>query len=358
MNGLRPFFALLLFGMVASPLPSHAAGGEERAALTVTLTQPTLSPWPRTLQVSGGIHPWQEMIVAAEIGGLPIIALPVDVGSVVKKGDELARLSDATLQTTLAHAKANLTRAKAALAQTQADRKRVESVQAAGAFPEKQVTQYRLSFDAASAEVAAAQAALEQETVRLHQTRILAADDGVIATRTATLGAVVQTGTELFRLVRQNRLEWRAEVTDSQLAYIRPGQKAILTTTNGTTLEATARLIGPTLNPETRKGLVYFDLPTPSTLKAGMFARGAIQLGDEPALTLPQSAFVFHDGYTYLFELPKESDRVVRRKVTTDRQQENRLEITTGLEKNAQVVATGGSFLKDGDRVRIAEQKP
>lgn len=331
---------------------------EERAALTVTLTQPTRADWPHALTVSGGIFAWQEAVVSAEIGGVAITWLPVDVGSFVKRGQELARLSDESIKAGLAQQKANVARAKAALALAKSNGSRARAVGGSGALAEQQITQYLLAEESAEAELAAAKAGLEHEEVRLRQTRILAADEGIISSRSATLGAVVQPGAELFRLIRQNRLEWRAELTDNQLARIRPGLKSHLLLTPEAPLEATARLIAPTLHPETRKGLVYFDIPEKSPLKPGMFVQGEIQLGMASALSLPQPAFVFHDGHAYLFELPKESDRVVRRKVTTGRRQDNRLEVTSELDEEARIIASGGSFLKDGDRVRVVESRP
>ncbi|NGZ05621.1 MAG: efflux RND transporter periplasmic adaptor subunit [Magnetococcales bacterium] len=334
------------------------AHAEERAALTVTLTHPTRAEWPHTIHTSGGIFAWQEAIVSSEIGGVAIVWLPVDVGSVVKRGQELARLADESIKATLAQQKANLARAKANLALAQSNGSRARAVGGSGALAEQQITQYLLAEESAEAEVAAAKALVEHEEIRLKHTRILAADDGIISSRNATLGAVVQPGMELFRLIRQNRLEWRAELTDTQLTRIRPGLKATITLDPEITLEATLRQIAPTLNPETRKGLVYCDLPDKSPLRPGMFVQGTIQLGRLSALSLPQSALVFHDGHTYLFELPKESDRVVRRKVTTGRRLDDRIEITSELDEEARIVTSGGSFLKDGDRVRIAESKP
>ncbi|MBF0215246.1 MAG: efflux RND transporter periplasmic adaptor subunit [Magnetococcales bacterium] len=364
MNPCHPLLALLATGLIYQFCAPAAAAekkeqvGEERAALTVTVAQPTREQWPRTLLVSGGIHAWQEAVVASEIGGLTIVSLPVDVGSVVKRGQELLRLSDEGIRATVAQQKANVARAKAALALAKANGGRARAVEGSGALAEQQITQYLLAEESAEAELAAAKAALEHEEVRLRQTRILAADEGIISSRNATLGAVVQAGGELFRLVRQSRLEWRAEVTDGQLSRIRPGQRAKIDLDGGDSLEATARMVAPTLNAESRKGLVYFDLPAQSPLKAGMFAQGEIRLGEESALTLPQSTLVFHDGHTYLFELPEGSDRVARRKVITGRRQAQRVEIISGLEDQSKVVSSGGAFLKDGDRVRITEEKP
>lgn len=360
---LAPLGLVVAGWLMAGPIgdlhaEKGAANGEERAALTVTLTQARQVVWPQTLLVSGAIHAWQEAVVSAEIGGLAIVWLPVDVGTPVKRGQELARLSDESVKATLAQQKAMVARAKAALALARSNANRVKSVDGIGAYSEQQITQHLIAEESAEAELAAAKAALEHEEIRLRQTRILAADDGVISARNATLGAVVQPGVELFRLVRQGRLEWRAEVTDSQIGRIQAGQQARLELPGQAPVEARARQVAPTLNPESRKGLVYFDLPEETPFKPGMFAQGEIQLGEQPAVVLPQSALVFHDGFTYLFELPENTDRVSRRKVTTGRRMENQVEILSGLGDNARIIAHGGAFLKDGDRVKVSGEKP
>jgi HlyD family secretion protein len=176
----------------------------------------------------------------------------------------------------------------------------------------------------------------------------------VISSRSATLGAVVQTGTELFRLVRQNRLEWRAELMAEQLVQIQPGQKVYIHLSNGEVINGTVRVRSPTIDPDTRKALVYVDLPTSESARPGMFVRGEILLGEKEALTIPESALVLRDGYTYVFELDA-NRRVTQRKVFTGRRANRRVEILEGLDANAVIVATGGAFLNSGDTVLIAE---
>ncbi|MBF0179847.1 MAG: efflux RND transporter periplasmic adaptor subunit [Magnetococcales bacterium] len=345
-----PLVCMLLAPLTVAAQPNQ----EEKAVLTVTTVRPVAEQWPETLLASGGIHAWQEAIVAAEIGGLAITSLSVDVGSVVKRDQELARLSDATVKATHALQKANVARAQAGLALAKANGERARAVTGSGALSEQQITQYLIGEESARADLAAAKASLELEEARLRQTRILAADDGVISARNATLGAVAQVGGELFRLVRQGRLEWRAELTAAQLTRIRAGQKATLSLSNGKSALAILRQIAPTQDPNTRKGLAYFDLPAEVEAQAGMFAQGEILLGEERVLTLPQSTILNADGFTYLFELVG-PDRVTRRKVTTGQRRGERIAILAGVEEQAQIVTSGGAFLKDGDRVLVKE---
>ena len=174
-----------------------------------------------------------------------------------------------------------------------------------------------------------------------------------ISARTATVGAVVGAGTELFRMVRKGRLEWRAEVTATELGRIKPGAKVSVTAASGATVQGTVRMIAPTVDPQTRNALVYVDLPAGSELRAGMYARGEFALGSSDALTVPQEALVVRDGFTYVFVVGADQ-RVQQRKVQTGRRVADRVEVLSGLQADASVAVRGAGFLNDGDLVRVA----
>jgi RND family efflux transporter MFP subunit len=165
-------------------------------------------------------------------------------------------------------------------------------------------------------------------------------------------------GTELFRLIRQGRLEWRAEVTSSELGRVVPGTPARVTAASGASLAGRVRMIGPTVDPQTRSALVYVDVTpapgAPATARAGMFARGEFDLGTSPAVTVPHSALVAREGFNYLYQVGPDQ-RVRQVKVQTGRIVGDQVEILSGLPADARVVASGGGFLNDGDLVRVAE---
>lgn len=337
-----------------------------KAVLTVSATQLKTEHWPNRVRASGAIVPWQEAIVAAELGGLAITQLSADVGSRVQRGQELARLSDAALQATLAQQQANVAQQQANLALAESNAERARQVRGTGALSEQQITQYLQAETAARANLAAAEALLRLEQVRLGQTRILAADEGVISARNATLGAVAQAGSELFRLVRQGRLEWRAELSAGALERLQVGQSAELLLSNGEKINGKVRLIAPTFDGNTRKALAYVDLSVPakSAVRAGLFAEGDLILASSPALTLPASAVVLYDGNSYVFEIQTRAGesspeiRAVRHKVMTGRRNGDRVEIVSGLprdegEAGRRYVAGGGAFLSDGDRISV-----
>ena len=104
-------------------------------------------------------------------------------------------------------------------------------------------------------------------------------------------------------------------------------------------------------------GLVYVDLPQPGTLKAGMFARGEFDTGRRSALTLPQSAVLLRDGFSYVFTLGADN-KVTQTKVEVGQRVGERIELKAGLQAGARVVASGGGFLADGDTVRVVDAPP
>jgi RND family efflux transporter MFP subunit len=209
----------------------------------------------------------------------------------------------------------------------------------------------------AEANLNAAQAGLESQQIRLKHTTITAVDSGIITSRTATLGAVVQTGSEMFRLLRQGRVEWLADVPAQYLSSLQVGQNATVLLPTGATVNGTIRKIAPSLNSNTRTNTVYVALPTDSPARPGMFAQGQIQIGEAQALTIPQSALVLRDGNSYVFEVG-DNNIVQQRLVKTGRRQEDRVEIMDGIQPSAKLVATGGAFLNEGDKVQLASANP
>jgi RND family efflux transporter MFP subunit len=249
--------------------------------------------------------------------------------------------------------------ANAADARNNAERAR--TLQNSGALSTQQINQYLTAEQTAKAKAEAAKAALDVQMVRLAQTKVLASDDGIISSRSATVGAVVGAGTELFRLIRQGRLEWRAEVTAAELGRIAIGTAARVTAPNGTQVKGKVRMIAPTVDPQSRYALVYVDLqPGPKNMapvRAGMFANGEFDMGASDAITVPQQAVVIRDGFSYVFVLNQDR-RVVQTRIKTGRRIGDRIEVMEGLTPQAVLAASGAGFLNDGDLVSVAQPQP
>jgi len=331
--------------------PATTVATSANAGLSVSAVMPQQVTWGRSLQLSGGLFAWQTASIASEEAGLRIAEVLVDVGSVVKRGQLLARLNDDTVQAELRSQQATVAQARAKLAQAKAEADRSRLVKDSGALSDQQVTSYLIAEQTAQASLDAALAALDSQHIKSAHTRILAVDDGVISSRSATLGNVVASGAELFQLVRQRRVEWRAEITGKQLSALKPGQSAKITLPDGQQVSGRLRLVGPTLDSNTRNGLAYVDLPVGSAASPGMYVRGEIDTGQAAALTVPSSVVVQRDGNSYVFEKDGAS-KVAQRQVQTGRRVGDLVEITSGITAQAQLVRSGGAFLKDGDPVQ------
>ena len=333
-----------------------------KPALTVTTAMPQRVSLMTRLPANGNIVAWQEASVGAESGGLRLTDVRVNVGDSVRKGQVLATFASDTLGAEAAQARAGLAEAEANAANAAADAERARSLQTTGALSASQINQYLTAERTARARVDAARALFQAQQVRLGQAQVRAPDSGIISARTATVGAVVGNGAELFRLIRQGRLEWRAEVTATELGRITTGTTALVTAASGARLAGRVRTIGPTVDPQTRAALVYVDLtPLPGaasgSARAGMFARGEFDLGATPALTVPQPALVVRDGFSYVYRVNPDN-RVSQVKVQTGRFQDTRVEIVSGLAAESRIVASGAGFLNDGDLVRIVDAAP
>jgi len=343
--------AVVLFSSVSGNKAEPAAVAP-KPALTVAAAQPEQTRLPVRLSANGNIVAWQEAIIGSESSGLRLTQVLVNVGDAVKAGQLLARFSGDSVLADVAQARASLVEAQATAADAAGNAARARTLQNSGALSTQQINQYNTSEQTAKARVAAAQAVLDAQQLRGNKTQVLAPDSGVISARSATVGAVVGNGTELFRLIRGGRLEWRAEVTSEEVARLKPGSAAQVTAASGAQVQGTVRTVAPTVDPLTRTALVYVDLPRNPGIKAGMFAQGEFALGTTAALTLPQQALVLRDGFTYAMRI--EPDNTVRQlKLQTGRRLGDAVEIVQGALTGERYVARGAAFLADGDTVQV-----
>lgn len=347
--------ALCVAAGLSTAQDKPAASGP-KPALSVAVVTPQTTRLGQTLAANGNLAAWQEASIGAEAGGQRLAEVRVNVGERVRKGQVLAVFATDTLSAEAAQARASVAEAEAAAAEAAANAERARNLQASGALSASQINQYLTADKTAQARLQAARAQSQVQQARLAQSQVLAPDDGIVSARQATVGAVVGSGTELFRLIRQGRLEWRAEVTSAELARVVPGTSATLTTASGAKLQGRVRMVGPTVDPQKRTALVYVDV-TPvagNTAPAlpGMFAHGEFALGAAPAMTVPQSAVVVREGFSYVMRLNPDN-RVSAVKVQTGRVVADRVEISAGLPADARIVASGGSFLNEGDLVRV-----
>ena len=357
----KALLALVLTALIAGgcDMPAEpAAKAATKPTLSVSVIAPQTFDWPQVLPANGNVVAWQEAVIGPEIANYRITEVLAQVGDTVKRGQVLARIASDTVASELAEAQAAVAELQASANEARDNATRARELREKGFYSPQLNTQYQTAQHTAAARLAAAQARQQTVALRMSKTAVVSPDDGVISARNASVGSLTQTGQELFRLIRGGRLEWRAEVPSADLDRIQPGQAALLTSPGGERVEGKVRAVAPSVDAQTRNGLVYVDLPanltTSSAVRAGMFARGEFELARRPALTLPQRAVVLREGFAYVFRLDA-GDRVAQLKVVTGRRVGELIEIVSGLSPDARVVDNGAGFLADGDRVKVVE---
>ncbi len=209
----------------------------------------------RTVPATGSMYPWQEVIIGAEVGGYRVAQVLVDVGSHVEKDQPLVRLATDMLEADLASKRAALRSAQAGETNAAAALRRGESVSTSGALSAADLDRLKADQIAAQARVDTAASDLGTSELRLRYGTVRAPDAGTITSRTVSVGQIVQAGTEMLRMLRQDRVEWRAEVPEAQLARIKAGQTVEVTGVDGSTLKGRVRTVAPTVQTTNRTGL-------------------------------------------------------------------------------------------------------
>ncbi|GAB3049489.1 efflux RND transporter periplasmic adaptor subunit [Stenotrophomonas tumulicola] len=340
-------------------LLAACAGKDEKAdeaetamsALPVSLATARLQPMARTVLVSGPVTAYEEMQLGVEISGQRVTALPVDVGQWVKKGQVLLQLDHRTLDSELAQADASLRQAQAAQDLARMNYERSAKLAAQQLISASSLDELRANRINAEAQTATARAARDAARLRRDFADLRAPADGLVSKRLVQPGQVVSAGTELLRLIRDGRLEWRAELPENQLADVAVDNTVELPYA-GQVVAGRIRAVTPGVDAQTRTGTIYADLPTPGPLKPGIYVEGRIVTGDGQALTIPTAAIVQRDGHNYVFTV-NDKQQASRLRVRTGQAVQGRTAILEGLKAGDNVVVEGAGFLGEGDRVRV-----
>lgn len=323
------------------------------ASITVTETTARLNDWPVEILASGAVEPWQEAIIGAQVNGARLAELHVATGDTVQKNQVLANFDTDVLQAEIVQARAALRQAKAQADQARANRNRALKLKDSGSISEQDLLQLVTEAETALSQMESSHAQLATRELQLRYATVVSPDDGVISARSATIGAIGTPGDELFRLIRQNRLEWRGELTATQLGEVSVGQIVTLGLPDGQVAKAKIRQIAPSLDPLSRLGKVYADILPGSSARPGMYAQARIMVTVREALTVPAESIVMRDGHSHVFRLISDGSNASLHAVEIGRRQANGVEILQGLREGDRVIVQGAGFLNDGDRVRV-----
>lgn len=338
-----------------APSRNTAASAPATAsAMAVTLAPVVEREITHGIDVSGEVAAVEEMLLGVEVSGLRVTALRVDVGASVRRGQVLLQLDQRMLDSEFAQADAALREAESGAALARANLARGEQLARDRYISAGQLDELRAARTQSEARVGTARAARDTAALRRGFTELRAPADGIVSKRLVQPGQVVAAGAELLRLIRDGRLEWRAELPVAQLAMIVPGDRVALRSLTGATVEGRVRAVSPGVDPATRTGTVFVDLPAAPGLMTGAYLEGRIDAGTARAATVPTAAVVLRDGFPTVF-VPDTGNVVRARRVRTGVRSDDAVELLDGPKPGERVVLRGAGFLADGDRVRVVD---
>lgn len=323
------------------------------ATLTVSVEKVVAQTVTSSVSATGTVAAWQEATIGAEESGLRLTEVLMAEGDHVKAGDVVARLDDSLLKAQLAEQKAAVAQAQATLDSALSAAARADRLLASNAVSAETAEDKATAVKTGKASVDQAEAAAQRLQAQLDRTTIRAPFDGIVSSKPAVAGSIVQAGTELMKIVRDGRLEVGVLVPEKDLAAISAGQPANIVDASGRAFSGNISSIAETVNSTTRLATVYVTVGEGSGLKPGMFARVTIETASSRQLTIAETALVWHDGKPAVFVVDDQG-KVGAHPVATGTRQNGRVAIENGLSESDRVVVAGAGFLNDGNLVRVA----
>lgn len=325
----------------------------QAASLTVSVEKVRKDEIASVITASGTVQARQEATIGSQTSGLQLTEVLVDEGDHVSKGDVIARLDDAVLKAQLAEQKATVEQARATLEAAETASARAQKLITSNAISSETAEERATTVKISQAQLAQAQAAADNIAAQLARTEIHAPFDGSVSTRPAVAGSIVQSGTELMKIVRDGKVEVAVQVPEKDLPAIATDQAATITDAAGKMLSGKVNSIAEKVDGTTRLGTVYVVPQDNSGLRPGMFARVSIATSSAEILNIAESALTWRDGKPNVFVVG-ESGKVAARSVATGSRKAGRVAIVSGLTQGESVVVSGAGLLNDGNLVRVA----
>jgi multidrug efflux system membrane fusion protein len=305
----------------------------------------------------GSVEAFERVQATARVAGV-VERVRVREGASVKAGEVLAEIEPRRYEVAVASAKAALERARASRADAEAALARREKAvaQTPGIIPGEELETARTRVRVGAAELAQAQAALDQAELNRRDAYVRAPIDGTIETKTVETGQYVQPGGVLATLVRRDPLLLRFQVPEADAPRLERGMTARFRVRTSPDDHA-ARLthVGQAATGASRMVAVVGEVDPRSrpALRPGMFAEVTVPVGGAAeAPVVPQLAIrPTERGFVaYVVE-----DGVARERVLTlgMRTADGKAEVRQGLRPGEALVVRGAEALRDGAAVRV-----
>ena len=332
----------------------------QQAVLSVETVSPSQDSIGNTLSADGTINAKDVANVSAKVNGVAIERILVQEGDRVKAGQVLAIFDTDAMEQQVLQAEADVAEAEATLANATADAARVLPLIEIDAISRQEAGRYRTSKLQAQAALQASKARLSTQRLSVNNANVVAPVSGVISEKMAEVGMVAG-GEPLFTIIKGGVLEWRADIDPKLLGEVNVGTPVRVSLPGGDSVMGQVSRIAPTAD-NNRQITIYASLTANSKIRAGMYQTGEFLLGSTSAQTVPNSAIVSNDGYDYVMLVTnvKSQDgqnigRIKQQRVTLGERFGDNVALTEPLPAASRLVKQGGSFLNDGDLVRIVD---
>lgn len=350
--------------LITCPLIAFANAEATPPGIQVTTTPAKTVNWAVSIHAQGEILPWEVAILSARTEGIAATEVTVVEGDLVHKGQILARFDNRLLTAQRAQAEAELALATANHQLAAGNLKRFNQLRAKQTVSERdyEVISNEAAITAALRDQATA--VLRSVEIKLADAVVIATDTGKILERNLELGQVPQNGQVLFRLLRQQKLEWVAKIDAAELPRVKPAMTAQIklesysnTTSNSSDpdtpniVNGKIRSVSPQLGSTSRLATVRVLLDGSPELAVNTYVEGDILVGNANAIIIPANCLVIKDGKTWVFRVNNNSAEQVL--VNVGRRQQDEIEITTGINAGDILVQEGAGFLNHGDTLVV-----
>lgn len=270
----------------AAPADSTVVIGPENVVIALA---DTIRTGP---SVSGALDAERTATLRAELGA-QVTEVLVEAGSPVAAGQVLVRLDNTGIRDQYLSAQSAKASAQTAAELAHADLVRDQRLQEAGALAQRQLEATRRASLQADAMFADAKARYATAELNLRRTEIRAPFAGIVATRTARVGDIVQPGTTMATVIDPHSLRLEAQVPVDQIGALKVGT-AVLFTVSGyekRQFRGVVARVSPAVDPATRQVPIVVRLPnTEGNLVSGLFADGRVATESRAGITVPTSA--------------------------------------------------------------------
>lgn len=337
------------------------AASDAQAVLSVETVKPSQDTIGNTLSADGTISAKDTANVSAKVNGVAVERVLVEEGDRVKAGQVLAVFDTDAMEQQVLQAEADVAEAEATLANASADAARVLPLIDIDAISRQEADRYRTSEVRARASLQAAKARLNSQRLTLDNAKVVAPVSGVISDKMVEVGMVAG-GEPLFTIIKGGVLEWRADIDPKLVGEVTVGTPVRVSLPGGDSVMGQVSRIAPTAD-NNRQITIYASLAANAKVRAGMYQTGEFLLGSSNTQTIPNSAVVSNDGYDYVMMVTQirtdhaaqKTGRIKQQRVSLGERLGDSVAVTEPLPSDSQIVKQGGSFLNDGDLVRIVD---